>query len=204
MPLPIWLASQPRHSAAWMKDSSSPAAAPAAKPSTGLPVCAATANPTQAPHSICPSMPRLTMPTRCVSVSPSVAIIRGVEERSIAATQEPATAMASISAISGTPAACHAAGAKCGDEQQPLQDRSACARDLRIKLQRIARGDQPADQDRNRDSAQKVLAGQPGDQESGQAIADGNAGLQSSLNGRGLADAGKAGERATDRHHEQR
>src|SRR4051812_16094776 len=180
-------------------DNSSPAAAPAAKPSRVLPVCAATANPTQAPHSIWPSMPRLTIPTRCVSVSPSVTIISGVEERSIAATQEPviepAMAKASVSAMAGIPSAREAAGAEGCDEQHALQDRGAGARDLRIKLKCVAGRNQSADQDRDRDRAQKMLAGQPSDQEAGEAVADGDAGLEPALNGRGLADPPKAGER---------
>src|SRR5215207_8153173 len=143
--------------------------APATRPSAGLPVCAATANPTHAPHSICHSIPRLTMPTRCVSVSPSVTIINGVDDRSIAAAHEPATSSVS-SAMAGTPSSGQSAGAERCDEQQALQDRRARARDLGIKLQRVAGGNQSADEDRNRYRAEKVLAGQPGHQEAGQAI----------------------------------
>src|SRR5258705_10786871 len=169
MPLPIWLASQPRHNTPWTSDSTSPAIAPAARPSTGLPVCAATANPTHAPHSIWPSTPRLTMPTRWVSVSPSVTIISGVDDRSIAAAHEPATSKVS-SATVGTPSSRQAAGTEGRDEQQALQDRRAGARDLGIELQCIAGGDQSADQNRDRYRALEMLAGKPRHQKPGQTV----------------------------------
>src|SRR5437762_167963 len=176
--------------------------APAARPSAGLPVYAATAKPTQAPHSIWPSMPRLTMPTRWVSVSPSVTIISGVDDRSIAAAHEPATSNVS-SAMAGAPSSRQAAGAKRCDEQQALQDRGTGARNPGIELKRVAGGNQSADQDCNRYRAQKMLAGEPRHQKTGQAVADREAGLQPSLDRRCFADAGDAGKCAADRHDEQ-
>ena len=78
------------------------------------------------------------MPTRWVSVSPSVTIISGVDDRSIAAAHEPATNSVS-SAMARAPSSRQAAGTKGCDEQQALEDRRTGARDLGIKLQRVAR-----------------------------------------------------------------
>jgi hypothetical protein len=107
-------------------------------------------------------------------------IISGVDDRSIAAAHEPATNSVS-SAMARAPSSRRAAGTKGCDEQQALEDRRTGARDLGIKLQRVARGNQPSDQDRDRYCAQEMVSGQPRHQEAGQAVADGEAGLQPSL-----------------------
>ena len=141
------------------------------------------------------------MPTRWVSVSPNVTISSGVDDRSIAAVQCPTTTMSSMTNLAPPG---QAAGSQSCNKQQALQDGSARAGDLAVKLQRIAGRDQSADQDRDRHGAQEMLARQPRHQKAGQPVTDRQAGLQPALNRRRFANTGKAGERAADRHYDQR
>src|SRR5262249_43076862 len=106
------------------------------------PNVAATPKPTTAPISIWPSTPRLMMPARWVSVSPSSASSSGVALRSIAAAQ----ARTAASPTTRGPAARDPAHGQRGGEQQSLQDRRAGSRHARIELQGITGGDESTDE----------------------------------------------------------
>src|SRR5580704_18852356 len=109
------------------------------------------------------------MPTRCVSVSPNVTTRSGVDDRSMAAVHCPIVTKSSTARFSPGRKA-----ARCqrGSEQQSLEHGGAGARDFAVKLQRVSRCNETADQDRNRHRAQKMLAREPGDQEAGQSVTD--------------------------------
>ncbi|EWS62439.1 hypothetical protein Y695_04335 [Hydrogenophaga sp. T4] len=79
-----------------------PAAMPAAKPATVLPVCTTVANPASAAQSIMPSAPRLTMPAFSLISRPSEAMASTVPALSDEPMRRAMDSMITSSRLGGT------------------------------------------------------------------------------------------------------
>src|SRR6476659_9661004 len=85
-PVATWLARSVRATTAKITDSAAAANAPAATPSHGEWVCAATMNDAIAPTSIIPSTPRFSTPDFSTTSSPSAAYTSGVPAARLSST----------------------------------------------------------------------------------------------------------------------
>src|SRR5947209_1819738 len=163
---------------------------PPANPASTLCVACCASTAVIAAVSIIPSMPRLMMPARCTTISPSTASSSGVE------------AMIAIgSACRMTSITCAPAPEKNEDEDH---DRFAEDRHVRgdagRSLQLARAGGERAEEDRRRDRRQRMQLRQQRDGDAGVAVAGGEALEQPMRDAEQLDAAGQSGQRAADAH----
>src|SRR5262249_6529864 len=142
--------------------------------------------------SIIPSMPRLIMPARSTTSSPSTASSSGVE----------ATIASSSTSIPGT----HPPERDEREDHHRLPERGHLRGDARGTLQLAGARGERAEEDRGRQRGQWMQFAEKRDGDAGVSVAGGEALEQSMRDAEELDAAGKSGDRAGDGHgaHELR
>ena len=204
-PLATWLAISDSVSTPKTSDRAAPAAMPAATPSHGDFVVAATTNDATAPTSIMPSTPRFSTPDFSVTSSPSAAYTSGVPAASVSTT--------SCASVSIRPRAGRAAGAPDAqpvidedvrgeqeEEQRPLEQSSDGRRQRQVDLRRFAAEIQERHEEAREHDSQWVQPADEGDDDRGEAVTGRHRRQQLPDRTRNFADAGEPRASAADQH----
>src|SRR5882672_8203081 len=144
-----------------------------------------------APITSVPSRPRLMRPERSVMHSPRLTNRDGVEMRMAPPNTASGTVQSPIdpSAISGlsfqkTDAAIERVAGEHKDKNDALQHQHGRIGQAEPALQQAAAGADAAEQDRNRNDRQRVLARQEGNKDARETVSSGEIRIGATLNGR--------------------
>src|SRR3984885_8199742 len=181
-----------------MRDSRVPARIPHGPPKMVEPVSQAPPNPQAAPTIIMPSTPRLSTPARSVTSSPVAAISNGVDAASTARMIASSSPTGHLSRRGNQPEAVEDERVACEhiEQQDALEHLGHVQRNFHRDLGLLAADKGQCEEKACNKYSNRVQAAEKRDDDRGETIARGDAGLQMPDRPRDLDDAGKARQRA--------